>query len=41
MQEGQAIMVMKHETNRKGQNVPGKLEEPDGVEGSMGGVEAG
>ncbi len=39
-QEGQEIMVMKHETNRKGQDVPGELEEPDGIEGFVGGVEA-
>ena len=39
-QEGQAIMVMKHEANREGQDVSGESEEVDGVEGSMGGVEA-
>ena len=39
-QEGQDIMVIKHETNRKGQDVPGELEEADGVEGSVGGTEA-
>jgi hypothetical protein len=40
-QEGQEILVMKHETNRKGQDISGELEEPDGIEGSMGGIEAG
>ncbi len=40
-QEGQAIMMMKHEANRKRQDVPGELEEPDGIEGSLGGIEAG
>jgi len=39
-QEGQAIMVIKHEANRERQDVPGELEEPDGVEGSLGGIEA-
>ena len=39
-QEGQAIMVMKHETYREGQGVPGELEESDGVEGPLGGIEA-
>jgi hypothetical protein len=40
-QEGQEIMVMRREANRKGQDVSGELEEPDGVEGSLGGVEVG
>jgi hypothetical protein len=40
-QEGQEIMVMKHETNREGQDISGELEESDGIEGSMGGIEAG
>jgi hypothetical protein len=38
-QQGQNIMVIKHETNRKRQDVLGKFEETDGVEGSVGGVE--
>jgi hypothetical protein len=38
-QQGQDIMVIKHETNRKRQDVLGKFEETDGVEGSVGGVE--
>ena len=40
-QEGQAIMVKKHEANREGQDVPAELEGANGVEGSMGRVEAG
>ena len=40
LQDGQAIMVIKHEANRKGQDVSGEVEEPDGIEGSMGGIEA-
>ena len=39
-QQGQEIMVIKHETNRKRQDVLGELEEADGIEGSMGRVEA-
>jgi hypothetical protein len=39
VQHGQEILVMKHETNRKGQDVLGEPEEPDGIEGSMGGIE--
>jgi hypothetical protein len=39
-QEGQAIMVMRHEADRKGQDVSGEFEELDGVEGSVGGIEA-
>ena len=39
-QEGQAIMVIKHEANRKGQDVSGEIKEADGIEGSGGGVEA-
>ncbi|MFC1603706.1 hypothetical protein ACFL5F_01640 [Planctomycetota bacterium] len=38
-QQGHNIMVIKHETNRKRQDVLGKFEETDGVEGSVGGVE--
>jgi hypothetical protein len=39
-QKGQDIMVIKHETNRKRQDFLGELEEADGVEGPLGGVEA-
>ena len=39
-QDGQDIMVIKHETNRKRQDISGEFEEPDGIEGSMGGIEA-
>ncbi|MFC1604703.1 hypothetical protein ACFL5F_06710 [Planctomycetota bacterium] len=38
-QDGQDIMVIKHETNRKRCDVPGELEEADGIERSLGGVE--
>jgi hypothetical protein len=31
LQDGQEIMVIKHETNRKGQGVFGELEEVDGI----------
>ena len=40
-QEGQAIMVKKHEANRERQDVPGELEEADGVERPVGPIEAG
>jgi hypothetical protein len=40
LQDGQEIMVKKHEANRKGQGVFGKSEESDGIEGSVGGIEA-
>jgi predicted nucleic acid-binding Zn-ribbon protein len=39
-QKGQDIMVIKHETNRKRQDVLGEFEEADGIEGPVGGVEA-
>jgi len=39
-QDGQDIMVMKHEVNRKGQDVLGELEDPDGIERPVGGIEA-
>lgn len=39
-QEGQVVMVMKHETDRERQGLPGDLEEADGVEGSVGGTAA-
>ena len=35
-QEGQQIMVTKHEANREGQDIPGELEAADGVEGLVG-----
>jgi hypothetical protein len=35
-QDGQEIMVMKHEANREGQDVPGEPEAFDGVEGLVG-----
>jgi hypothetical protein len=38
-QQGQDIMVIKHETNRKRQDVLGKLEEADGIQGPLGGIE--
>ena len=40
-QEGQDIMVIKHEANRKGQDILGELEKADGIEGALGGIEAG
>ena len=40
VQNRQDILVIKHETNRERQDILGELEEADGVEGSMGGVEA-
>lgn len=40
-QEGRAIMVKKHEANRERQDISGELEGADGVQGSMGRVEAG
>ena len=40
LQDGQDILVMKHETNREGQGVFGESEEADGIEGSVGRVEA-
>jgi hypothetical protein len=39
-QEGQSIMVMKHETNREGQDISGDPEGADGLEGSPRGIEA-
>ena len=39
-QDGQDIMVIKHETNRKRQDILGESEEPNGIERSVGGVEA-
>ena len=40
-QDGQEIMVKRHEANREGQDVPGKSENTDGFEGPMGRAEAG
>jgi hypothetical protein len=39
-QDGHDIMVIKHETNRKRCDVSGELEETDGIQGPVGGVEA-
>jgi len=39
-QEGQTIMVMQRETDREGQDVPGDLEAVNGIQGSLGRVEA-
>jgi len=39
-QDGQDIMVMKHEANREGQDILGELKEVDGVQGFVGRVEA-
>jgi hypothetical protein len=39
-QDGQKIMVMKHETNREGQDVSGDTEAADGIEGTLGRAEA-
>jgi hypothetical protein len=39
-QQGQDIMVIKHETDRERQNILGESEDPDGFEGSVGRVEA-
>ena len=40
LQHGQEILVMRHETNREGQDIPGEPEEANGIEGSLGEVEA-
>ncbi len=40
MQHGQEILVKKHETNRERQGVFGESEEADGIERSLGGIEA-
>jgi hypothetical protein len=39
-QDGQDIMVIKHETNRQGRGVFGEIEGADRVERSLGGIEA-
>ena len=40
-QEGQAVRVKKHETDRERCSFSGESEKVDGIEGSLGGVEAG
>ena len=40
-QDGQEIMVMKHETDGEGQDISGDPEEADGLEGYPRGIEAG
>lgn len=40
-QNGQRIMVMKHEVNREGQDISGNIEGVDELERSFGGIEAG
>ena len=37
-QDGQTIMVMKHEANGKRQNISGDIEGVDGLEGSLSGI---
>lgn len=39
-QQGDTIMVIKHETDREGPALPGDLEEADGIEGPVGRIEA-
>ncbi len=39
-QEGESIMVIKHEANREGQGIPGDVEDVDRIEGSLCRVEA-
>jgi hypothetical protein len=39
-QDGQDIMVKKNETNAEGSGIPGDLEATDGIEGSVGRIEA-
>ena len=39
-QENLDIMVIKHEANRKRPDILGEPEEPDGIQGPVGGVEA-
>ena len=39
-QDRQDIMVIKHEINRKRQDILRELEEPNRIEGPMGGIEA-
>ena len=40
-QDGQSIMVIKHEANGERQDIPGDLDGADGLEGPVGGIEAG
>jgi len=40
VQNRQEILVKKHETNRERQDIFGELEEADGIEGSVGRIEA-
>jgi len=40
-QDGQKIMVIKHEANREGQDISGESENADGLERPLGRVEAG
>ena len=40
VQHGQTLVVIKRETDREGQELSGELEKTDGVEGSVGGIEA-
>ena len=40
LQDGQEILVMKHEVDREGQGIFGESEEVNGFEGSVGRVEA-
>jgi len=39
-QDGQDIMVIKHEVNGKRQDILGELEDPDGIKRPLGGIEA-
>jgi len=39
-QDGQSIMVIKHEANGERQDIPGELEGADGLEGPLGGIGA-
>jgi hypothetical protein len=39
-QENRDVMVIKHEADRERQDVHGELEEPDGIERPLGGIEA-
>ena len=39
-QDGPTIMVMKHEADGEGQDIPGDLEDVDGIEGPLGRAEA-
>ena len=39
-QEADSIMVVQHETDRKGQDLPGEPQEANGIQGSLGRAEA-